>query len=61
MGDEVLVQGLECDEGGLIESQQPYPLWSPDRAFPAAVALLEVLEIEALEMEKRQSQPHRHK
>jgi hypothetical protein len=45
----LLAQELERDEGALIEPGRSYPVWSPDRAFSAAAALLE-----ALEEEKRQ-------
>jgi hypothetical protein len=37
---QFLAQELERDEGELIEPGQSYPVWSPDRAFSAAVALL---------------------
>ncbi len=33
-------------QSGLIEAGQTYPLWSPDRAFEAAVALLEAIDDE---------------
>jgi hypothetical protein len=39
-----LAQELERDEAGLIEPGRSYPLWSPDRAFAAAAALLQALE-----------------
>jgi len=41
---QFLAQELERDESGLIEAGQSYPIWSPDRAFSAAAALLEALE-----------------
>ena len=41
-----LIQPLEQDEGDLIEPGQSYPVWSPDRAFVAAAALLQALEDE---------------
>jgi hypothetical protein len=41
---QVLAQELERDDGGVIEPGRPYPLWSPDRAFTAAAALLQALE-----------------
>ena len=41
---QFLARELEQDEGGLIEAGQSYPVWSPDRAFPAAEALLQALE-----------------
>jgi hypothetical protein len=43
---QFLAQDLERDEGGLIEPGRSYPVWSPDRAFSAAAALLEALEEE---------------
>jgi hypothetical protein len=43
---QFLAQELELDEGGLIEPGRSYPLWSPDRAFSAAAALLQALEEE---------------
>jgi hypothetical protein len=46
---QILAPELEQDESGLIEPGRSYPVWSPDRAFPAAAALLQ-----ALENEKRQ-------
>lgn len=39
-----LAQELERDESDLIEPGRSYPVWSPDRAFTAAAALLEALE-----------------
>lgn len=41
---QFLAQELERDESYLIEPGQSYPVWSPDRAFSAAAALLEALE-----------------
>lgn len=41
---QFLAHELERDEGGLIEPGQSYPVWSPDRAFAAADALLQALE-----------------
>jgi hypothetical protein len=41
---QILAQELERDEGALIEPGRSYPIWSPDRAFPAAAALLQALE-----------------
>jgi hypothetical protein len=43
---QFLAQELERDEGSLIEPGRSYPIWSPDRAFTAAAALLEALEEE---------------
>lgn len=43
---QILAQELEQDEGGLIEPNRSYPVWSPDRAFTAAAALLRALEDE---------------
>lgn len=41
---QFLAQELERDEGGLIEPNRSYPIWSPDQAFTAAAALLQALE-----------------
>lgn len=41
---QFLAQELEGDESGLIEPGRSYPVWSPDRAFTAAAALLQALE-----------------
>ncbi len=43
---QIVAQGLEQDESGVIEAGQSYPVWSPDRAFSAAATMLEVLESE---------------
>jgi hypothetical protein len=43
---QFLAQELERDEDHLIEPNRSYPVWSPDRAFSAAAALLEALEEE---------------
>jgi hypothetical protein len=43
---QYLAQELERDESGLIEPGRSYPVWSPDRAFSAAAALLQALEEE---------------
>jgi hypothetical protein len=43
---QFLAQELERDESDLIEAGRSYPLWSPDRAFSAAAALLQALEDE---------------
>lgn len=43
---QILAQELEGEEGELIEAGRSYPVWSPDRAFSAASALLEALEQE---------------
>ena len=43
---QILAQELERDEAELIEPGRSYPVWSPDRAFTAARALLEALEDE---------------
>jgi hypothetical protein len=43
---QFLAQELERDESALIEPGRSYPIWSPDRAFSAAAALLESLEEE---------------
>ncbi|HKI36627.1 MAG TPA: hypothetical protein VKA46_32520 [Gemmataceae bacterium] len=44
---QLLAQELERDEEGLIEPGRSYPVWSPDRAFTAAAALLQALEDES--------------
>lgn len=41
---QFLAQELERDDGDPIEPGRSYPVWSPDRAFPAAAVLLQVLE-----------------
>jgi hypothetical protein len=41
---QFLAQELERDESDLIEPGRSYPVWSPDRAFSAAAALLQALE-----------------
>lgn len=43
---QILAGDLERQEGELIEPGRSYPVWSPDRAFTAAGALLEALEDE---------------
>ena len=43
---QFLARELERDASELIESSQSYPIWSPDKAFSAAAALLEALEKE---------------
>jgi hypothetical protein len=43
---QVLAQELEQEEGELIEPGRSYPIWSPDRAFTAANALLQALQDE---------------
>jgi hypothetical protein len=43
---QILAQELERDEGDLIEPNRTYPVWSPDRAFSAAAALLKALDEE---------------
>jgi hypothetical protein len=43
---QIIAQELERDESSLIEPGQSYPVWSPDRAFTAATALLQALEDE---------------
>ncbi len=40
---QLLAHELERDEGDLIEAGRSYPVWSPDRAFAAADALLQAL------------------
>jgi hypothetical protein len=41
---QFLALELERDESDLIQPGRSYPVWSPDRAFSAAAALLEALE-----------------
>jgi hypothetical protein len=41
---QMLAQDLERNDDALIESGQSYPVWSPDRAYTAAAALLQALE-----------------
>jgi len=41
---QFLAQELEREDGGPIEVGRSYPVWSPDRAFTAAAALLQALE-----------------
>ncbi len=36
----------QADEPRLLEANQAYPVWSPDRAFDAAAVLLDALETE---------------
>lgn len=43
---QFLARELERDEDNLIEPNRSYPIWSPDRAFCAAAALLQALEEE---------------
>ncbi len=41
---QVLAKDLERNDNDLIEPGRSYPVWSPDRAFTAAAALLQALE-----------------
>lgn len=41
---QFLASELERDAGEMIESGKSYPVWSPDRAFPAAEALLQAIQ-----------------
>jgi hypothetical protein len=41
---QLLARELEENESDLIEPGRSYPVWSPDRAFPAAAAMLQALE-----------------
>jgi hypothetical protein len=41
---QYLAQDLEQEAGVLIEPGRCYPVWSPDRSFTAAAALLQALE-----------------
>jgi hypothetical protein len=43
---QFLASELEKDASELIEAGKSYPVWSPDRAFPAAAALLQALQDE---------------
>jgi hypothetical protein len=44
--DTEATEGLEREESELIEPDRSYAIWSPDRAFWAADALLRALEDE---------------
>lgn len=39
----LLAQELERDEAEIIRSDRDYPIWSPDEAFSAGAAMLDVL------------------
>lgn len=41
---EFLAKDLERDGYALIEAGKTYPVWSPDRAYEAAAALLDALD-----------------
>jgi hypothetical protein len=41
---QVLARELERDDAEEIEPGRSYPVWSPDRAFTAAAALLQALD-----------------
>jgi hypothetical protein len=41
---QALAEGLANDPAELIEPGRSYPVWSPDRAFTAAAALLQAIE-----------------
>lgn len=41
---QFLASELEKEPSELIESGKSFPVWSPDRAFPAADALLQALQ-----------------
>jgi flagellar basal body rod protein FlgF len=43
---QLLAQQLQREEDGIIEAGRSYPVWSPDRSFTAAAALLQALEDE---------------
>jgi hypothetical protein len=43
---QFLAQELERGEDNLIQPDRSYPVWSPDRAFTAAAALMQALEDE---------------
>jgi len=43
---QILAQELEREESELIEPGRSYPIWSPDRAFTAADALMDALTVE---------------
>ncbi len=43
---QILAQELEREESDLIEPNRSYPVWSPERAFTAADAILEALDDE---------------
>ncbi len=40
------VELAQAEEPDPIPAGQSYPLWSPDRAYDAAVALLQALDVE---------------
>jgi hypothetical protein len=46
---QFLAQELERDDSELIQPGRSYPVWSPDRAFTAAAALLQALEEDKLQ------------
>jgi hypothetical protein len=46
---QFLAQELESDDRSVIEPGQSYPVWSPDRAFSAANALMQALEDEKIQ------------
>jgi hypothetical protein len=41
---QMLASELGHDGGDIIEAGQSYPIWSPDRAYSAAGALLQELQ-----------------
>lgn len=41
---QFLASELEKEPSELIEAGKSFPVWSPDRAFPAAEALLQALQ-----------------
>jgi hypothetical protein len=47
--DQPCLMRRSYDESSLIEQGRPYPLWSPDHAFTAAAALLQVLKEEQVQ------------
>ena len=45
---QLLAEELAADEGGGIEANHSYAVWSPDRAFDAADVMLQTLADEGI-------------
>jgi hypothetical protein len=41
---QILARDIEHDEAELIAPGRSYPVWSPDRAYTAAAAMLDALD-----------------
>jgi hypothetical protein len=41
---QILARDIERDEAELIAPGRSYPVWSPDRAYTAAAAMLDALD-----------------